>query len=103
MTENYQHVLALAFAVKEINENLKILPNVTLGFNIYDNHLIARWTYQAALQLISPRNKLLPNYNCDLQDTFIALIEGLYSQTVYGIPLFFNTHKIPQVCHLLND
>ncbi|XP_066486353.1 vomeronasal type-2 receptor 26-like [Tiliqua scincoides] len=96
MTENYQHILALVFAVKEINENAKILPNITLGFNIYDSHLNARWTYQSALQLISPKNKPFPNYNCDLQDSLVALIEGLYSEISYEIPSIFNAYRIPQ-------
>ncbi|XP_054849994.1 vomeronasal type-2 receptor 26-like [Eublepharis macularius] len=99
MTQNYQHILALVFAIKEINENLQLLPNLTLGFNIYDGYLNARWTYLAAMQLISTRNRFLPNYKCDIQDKVIAIIAGLDLELSHHIPDTLGIYKIPQLLH----
>ncbi|XP_034278861.1 vomeronasal type-2 receptor 26-like [Pantherophis guttatus] len=96
VTENYQHILALIFAVKQINQNAQMLPNVTLGFNIYDSHLNAKWTYHAAIQLISPNSKLLPNYKCIIQDNLFAIIEGLISDIIHRFPILMSLYKIPQ-------
>ncbi|XP_048372618.1 vomeronasal type-2 receptor 26-like [Sphaerodactylus townsendi] len=78
--QNYQHILALAFAVKEINENPQILPNLTLGFHIYDSYLNPRLTHRAALQHISPRNRFIPNYRCDIQDNVEAILEDINTE-----------------------
>ncbi|XP_070584437.1 vomeronasal type-2 receptor 26-like [Erythrolamprus reginae] len=99
VTENYQHILALIFAVKQINGNDQMLPNVTLGFNIYDNHLNAKWTYHAAIQLISPNSKLLPNYKCVIQDNLFAIIEELISDIIYRFPILVSLYKIPQIMY----
>lgn len=64
----YQYILALEFAIKEMNDDPQILPNITLAFNIYDSYLHERWTYYTILHLISKRKKLFPNNYCDIQD-----------------------------------
>lgn len=97
MPENYQNVLALVFAVKEINENPKILPNITLGVRIYDSYLNSKGTYEASMRVISPRNRLLPNYKCNFKDNIITIIEGLISEDSYKITEFLATYKFPQV------
>ncbi|KAF7236817.1 Extracellular calcium-sensing receptor [Varanus komodoensis] len=51
--KKYQHLLALAFAVQEINESPHILPNLTLGFCVYDSYDNAKRTCQATLRLLS--------------------------------------------------
>nr|XP_056720293.1 vomeronasal type-2 receptor 26-like [Euleptes europaea] len=98
-TNNYQHILALVFAIKEINENSQILPNVTIGIHIYDGYLKARWTYHAAMQLLSTRNRFVPNYKCDFQDNIIAVIGGLHSKTSLHIANVVSTYKFPQLLY----
>uniref|UniRef100_A0A8D2LZE0 G-protein coupled receptors family 3 profile domain-containing protein n=1 Tax=Varanus komodoensis TaxID=61221 RepID=A0A8D2LZE0_VARKO len=78
--KNYQHILALVFGIKEINENTQILPNLTLGFNIYDSYNNADRTHHATMLLLSAQERLVPNYVCDMQSNPVAVIGGLDSQ-----------------------
>ncbi|XP_048372613.1 vomeronasal type-2 receptor 26-like [Sphaerodactylus townsendi] len=103
MPQNYQHILALAFAVKEINENPHILPNLTLGFHIYDSHLNPKLTYRAALQHISPRNRFVPNYRCHIQDNVQAVLEDINSDDSQIVQDLFSIYKIPQSDMVGND
>ncbi|XP_061448059.1 vomeronasal type-2 receptor 26-like [Rhineura floridana] len=99
VTENYQHILALAFAVNEINKNPQILPNITLGFNIYNNYLHPRWTYPAAMQFLSPKNRLLPNFMCGIQEHLLAITEDITTDTFHHITNVFGIYKIPQLIY----
>ncbi|XP_042329603.1 vomeronasal type-2 receptor 26-like [Sceloporus undulatus] len=99
ITENYQNILALDFAAKEINRNPHMLPNVTMGFNIYDDGLNARWTNQATMKLISSSNRFVPNYKCSIQDTLLAVIENLSSYFSYEVQNAFGIYKIPQLMY----
>ncbi|XP_060137353.1 vomeronasal type-2 receptor 26-like [Zootoca vivipara] len=103
MTKYYQHVLALAFAVKEINENPNILPNVTLGFHTYDSYYDARMTYRTTLDLLYKMSRFVPNYKCDTQKNLIAIIGGLGSDTSFHIADMLGLYKIPQLHHFLPD
>nr|XP_056720320.1 vomeronasal type-2 receptor 26-like [Euleptes europaea] len=97
--KNYQHILALAFAVKEINENPTLLPNVTLGFHIYDSFYNAQMTYKATLDLLSTWHKLVTNYKCDVQNNLIAIIGGPDSWISLCMAAITNTFKIPQLTY----
>ncbi|XP_032092111.1 vomeronasal type-2 receptor 26-like [Thamnophis elegans] len=99
LLKNYQHILALTFAVKEINETPLILTNLTLGFRIYDSYFNAQWTYHATLLLISSFEKFVPNYSCDAQNNVIAIIGGLDAQTSLHVATLVNTYKIPQLIY----
>nr|XP_028560559.1 vomeronasal type-2 receptor 26-like [Podarcis muralis] len=97
MVKKYQHVLSLVYAVKEINENCKILPNITLGFHIYDSHFDAQITYQNTLNLLFNQKRIVLNYNCDMQKNLIAVIGGLDSETSFHIATVLGLYKIPQL------
>ncbi|XP_062993243.1 vomeronasal type-2 receptor 26-like [Elgaria multicarinata webbii] len=81
VTKFYQHSLALTFAVNEINRNPKILPNVTLGFHIYDSYYNTRMTYRTTLDLLYKLHRFVPNYKCDTQKKLVAIIGGLGIET----------------------
>ncbi|XP_058038604.1 vomeronasal type-2 receptor 26-like [Ahaetulla prasina] len=99
VTKNYQHVLALEFAIKKINENPFILPNTSLGFHMYDIYSDAKLTYQATMQLISTKNKFIPNYECGLKDKLSAIIGGLRSDTSHLISNILGIYKTPQLLY----
>ncbi|XP_077171508.1 vomeronasal type-2 receptor 26-like [Paroedura picta] len=92
----YQHMLALAFAVEEINENHKLLPNETLGFHICDNYDISELTYYSTLELLFKSQQFVPNYRCDTQKNLIAVIGGLKSESSFQIANLLEHFKIPQ-------
>ncbi|KAF7235020.1 Vomeronasal type-2 receptor 26 [Varanus komodoensis] len=104
---NYQHILALAFAVQEINDNPHILPNLTLGFRVYDSYFTAKWTYQATLRLICASGRLVHNYQCGIQQHLTAVIGGLDAQTSLHIATLLDIYKIPQLIYgsapVMND
>ncbi|XP_013924598.1 PREDICTED: vomeronasal type-2 receptor 26-like [Thamnophis sirtalis] len=97
VTKFYQHALALAFAVKEINEDLQILPNVTLGFHIYDSYYDAKMTYRTTLDLLFKSNSFLLNYKCTRQKNLIAILGGLGSDISFYMADILGLYKIPQL------
>ncbi|XP_060548533.1 vomeronasal type-2 receptor 26-like [Pantherophis guttatus] len=71
---NYQQFLALMFAVSKVNEDVLLLPNITLGFHIYGHYQRERFISLNSLSILSSRGQVVPGYKCDLQDTLLSVI-----------------------------
>nr|XP_056720638.1 vomeronasal type-2 receptor 26-like [Euleptes europaea] len=95
----YQHVLALGFAIKEINENPKILPNVTLGFHIDDSYHDVRMTCRTTLDLLFKLHRYIPNYECDAHKNLMAIIGGLSFDISFHMGHILALYKIPQMAY----
>ncbi|XP_053117069.1 vomeronasal type-2 receptor 26-like [Hemicordylus capensis] len=99
VTRYYQHILALVFAINEVNMSPKILPNVTLGFHIYDSYYDKRMTYRTTLDLLFKSNGFIPNYECGCKKNLIAIIGGLGSDISFHMADILDLYKIPQLTY----
>ncbi|XP_053120151.1 vomeronasal type-2 receptor 26-like [Hemicordylus capensis] len=97
--KHYQHILALAFAINEINETPSILPNITLGFHIYDSYGDEQMTYRSTLDLLFKSHGFLPNYHCGIQKNVIGVIGGLTSDISLRMAEILGLYKIPQISY----
>ncbi|XP_070794954.1 vomeronasal type-2 receptor 26-like [Pituophis catenifer annectens] len=87
---NYQQFMALVFAVTEINKDLVLLPNITLGFHMYDNANWNKRVYLINLFLLSTHDQIVPGYKCDQKDTLISVIgDPLNPQGDMILPLWW--------------
>ncbi|KAH0626225.1 hypothetical protein JD844_001064 [Phrynosoma platyrhinos] len=99
VTKFYQHTLSMIFAVKEINKNPKILPNLTLGLNIYDTYNRVQMTCHSTLNLLFKSHHFFLNYECDTNKKLIAVIGALASETSFDMAKILSIYKIPQLTY----
>ncbi|XP_042329693.1 vomeronasal type-2 receptor 26-like [Sceloporus undulatus] len=94
--KNYQRILALVFAVNEINEHPTVLPNVTLGFDIYESYSNPHMNYKTILELISSQHRSVINYKCDVRNNLIAVIGEVFPGSSFNMATITNIYKIPE-------
>ncbi|KAG6539319.1 type-2 vomeronasal receptor [Crotalus adamanteus] len=91
---SFCHVLPFFFATHEINQNPKLLPNITLGYSIYENFFNPRITYEVMMDLLSTGQENVPNYSCGRQNNLLAVLEETDSELFTSISTIY---KIPQI------
>ncbi|XP_063775216.1 uncharacterized protein LOC134910764 [Pseudophryne corroboree] len=60
----YKYLLTFIFIIEEINKDQTILPNVTLGYHIYDSCAQEKKAVKSVLQILSGSGKPIPNFSC---------------------------------------
>ncbi|XP_062035389.1 vomeronasal type-2 receptor 116-like [Lepus europaeus] len=97
--KNYQYVLAFRFAIQEINKDPQLLPNLTLGFQLYNSVTSGHFTLRSTLHWLTGKHHLIPNYTCQTQGKAVAIIAGTTSAFSAEIGTMLELYKTPQITY----
>ncbi|XP_043915199.1 extracellular calcium-sensing receptor-like [Protopterus annectens] len=98
----YRFVRVIIFALDDINRNYKWLPNITLGFRIYDGCFATRRAMGSTMQLLSGNHRSVPNYNCQSRFTLPAIIGDEATISAEPMALVLGIYRFPQVSYAVN-
>ncbi|XP_077341365.1 vomeronasal type-2 receptor 26-like [Lithobates pipiens] len=104
----YRYFLTMLFAINEINKDPTILPNMTLGFHMYDSCNDNRKAVKSILQILSGPGQTVPNYSCRKSGKLIGFIGDQNSETTVNIAQILALYRYTQVSYgattsVLND
>ncbi|XP_069832202.1 vomeronasal type-2 receptor 26-like [Dendropsophus ebraccatus] len=100
---NYKYFLNFLFAIEEVNKDLNILPNVTLGYHVYDSCSNANKAVKSTIQILSGPGATVPNYYCTGEDNIAGFIGDLLSVTTVPIAQLLNVYGYTQISYGATD
>ncbi|XP_070762562.1 extracellular calcium-sensing receptor-like [Enoplosus armatus] len=105
----FRHAMTMAFAIDEINKNTHLLPNVTLGYSLYDNCATLGIGFSAALSLASGQEEqFLLQENCLGTPPVLGIVGDPFSTFSIAASNVLGLFKLPIVsyfatCSCLSD
>ncbi|XP_068173784.1 extracellular calcium-sensing receptor-like [Antennarius striatus] len=105
----FRYAMTMAFAIDEINKDSSMLPNVTLGYRIFDNCLTLIVGLSAALSLTNGQdNQFLLQSNCLGTPPVLGIVGDSSSTPSVAIADVLGLYKMPIVsyfatCSCLTD
>ncbi|XP_052025797.1 vomeronasal type-2 receptor 116-like [Apodemus sylvaticus] len=96
--KNYQYILALLFALEEINGNPNLLPNISIGFDFYNVRFTKKETLMNVCFWLTAQGQkmIFPNYNC-VKSNFTTALTGTSWTTSAQIGTLLQLFKFPQL------
>ncbi|XP_030600118.1 extracellular calcium-sensing receptor-like [Archocentrus centrarchus] len=105
----FKLIQIMAFAIDEINRNSNLLPNVTLGYTVYDNCVTLGIGFRAALSLASGQEEqIILNNTCVGNPPVLAIVGDSSSTRSIAISTVLGLYRVPMVsyfatCSCLSD
>ncbi|XP_018423210.1 PREDICTED: vomeronasal type-2 receptor 26-like [Nanorana parkeri] len=96
-------LLSFLFAIENINQDPDILPNITLGFHLYDSWLEPRKAVWGVLKILSGLEKEIPNYSCTEHDKLAGVIGDQFSATTIPIAQILGLYRYTQISYGSTD
>ncbi|XP_017945075.2 metabotropic glutamate receptor 1, partial [Xenopus tropicalis] len=99
----YQQIRTFLFAIDEINRNPDLLPNITLGYRVYDSCGDPRLAIGSALQILSGPGNVVPNYSCRGKGEIAGFIGDQSSLTSLPIAQLLGVYGYSQISYGATD
>ncbi|XP_009292025.1 extracellular calcium-sensing receptor [Danio rerio] len=97
--ENFKSSQTMAFTIDEINNNPNLLPNITLGYHLYDNCVRLAMAFRAAMSLASGTEESFSNLNCTGPPPVIGIVGDPSSTPSIAISSILGLFHVPIVSH----
>uniref|UniRef100_A0A3Q4EI01 Vomeronasal 2, receptor 120 n=1 Tax=Mus musculus TaxID=10090 RepID=A0A3Q4EI01_MOUSE len=92
----YQYVIALNFAIEEINKNIHLLPNISLGYDMYSIVQYQATILEHSIRFLTGLKEAIPNYTCRKESKLIAVVTGTSWEFPSRISTILGLYKYPQ-------
>ena len=94
----FRQAQTMAFAVDEINRNSKLLPNISLGYSLYDSCVKLGISFRAALSMTSGRGEPLQlNESCFGKPPLLGIVGDSSSTRTIAISSIVSLYNLPLV------
>ncbi|XP_072110582.1 extracellular calcium-sensing receptor-like isoform X1 [Mobula birostris] len=98
----------MIFAIEEINRSPFLLPNITLGYRIYDSCNLPRLSVKAAFELINGLDPTFQPQSCNPRSLVPAIVAESGSSLSLAVATSIGPFKVPMVsyfatCACLSD
>ncbi|KAJ1080394.1 hypothetical protein NDU88_000607 [Pleurodeles waltl] len=94
--QNYQWLRAMTFAIEEINQNPELLPNVSLGYWIYDSCVMRQRALQGTIWMITGQPEPIPNYRCRKDPPLAGIVGDAGSSNSILMARLLGLYRVPQ-------
>ncbi|XP_043975720.1 extracellular calcium-sensing receptor-like [Gambusia affinis] len=105
----FRKAQTMAFAIDEINRDHQLLPNITLGYSLYDSCLTLGVGFRAALALVGGQEEhIVLNETCEGAPPVVGLVGDSSSTRTIAISTVLGLYRVPMVsyfatCACLSD
>ncbi|XP_035771585.1 extracellular calcium-sensing receptor-like [Neolamprologus brichardi] len=107
--QGFRQAQTMAFAIDEINRNANLLPNVTLGYTLYDNCVELGIGFRGALSLVGGQEEqIISNDTCTGNPPVLGIVGDSSSTPSIAISSVLGLYRVPIVsyfatCSCLSD
>ncbi|OCT57486.1 hypothetical protein XELAEV_18003470mg [Xenopus laevis] len=100
---HYEDIISLLFAIDDINKNPDLLPNITVGYQVYDSCMEPSLAIGNILQILSGPGEMVPNYSCGDYGKVVAFIADRSIVTTLPIAQFLTSYGYSQISYGATD
>ncbi|XP_018429216.1 PREDICTED: vomeronasal type-2 receptor 26-like [Nanorana parkeri] len=94
-----RHLLVFIFAIEEINNRTDLLPNITLGFQVYDTCNREHEAIQSVLDVLSGSDDPIPNYDCHQKSKVFGFIGHRTISSSMASAALTGVYQYPQISY----
>ncbi|XP_068115964.1 vomeronasal type-2 receptor 26-like [Hyperolius riggenbachi] len=98
----YKNFLVFQFAINRFNNDPDFLPNMTLGYHIYDSCNSGNKAMKSALQILSGPGRTSPNYSCT-KHKVVGFIGDHFSTTTIPLAHLLSIYGYLQISYGATD